>query len=180
MKKVAEDIKHRIEENKKAAKEGKNYESGIAVLAQKQAQKTVNDLLTQRSKNNRNLPSSEKVCKFFPSYCSIPGHSNSRSRHCAMHGKTTAKKEAAMAAIKKTMIMSEAAKVGERMKGTYSRTYRKRLYGRFLFCYVLLPLFSFLLTYVLLAPSLCMAACFLLVTQMDLYGFIWYTTICYI
>ena len=62
---------------------------------------------------------SQRVCKFYPLYCQCVGHVDSRSNSCGMFGKTKAEKDAAMAAIQKEMVESEAAKVAKELTGTY-------------------------------------------------------------
>ena len=119
MEKINEQIKRGIEENKKAAEEGKDYKSGIAIQAKKAAQKTVKDAMDVERKKNKALPPQERVCKFYPKYCQRKGHVDARNRACGMFGTTKEEKDAAMKAIENDMVVTEAERVAEMIKGRF-------------------------------------------------------------
>ena len=114
-------IKRGIEENKRAAAEGKDYESGIAIEAAKQAKKTVKALIADKQKKVRALPKVEQTCKFYPMFCQIKGHIDLLNCCCAMLTKLKAEKDAAMAAIEEGVISSETKQLAEELGGTYSK-----------------------------------------------------------
>ena len=119
MEKVNKQIKRGIEENKLAIAQGKDYKSGIAIQAEKTAQKTVRQLMAAEQKKTSTLPLSKRTCRFYPQYCKVKGHADVRCKDCGMHNATKAEREAALKDIESSKIMEEAARVGVLLKGKY-------------------------------------------------------------
>ena len=69
------------------------YKSGVAIRTEQLAKEAV-DKIKQNSKKNKNISQNgDKVCKYYPHFCKVVGHTNARCKECGMYRTTPEEKK---------------------------------------------------------------------------------------
>ena len=86
-----------------AKRNNKTYQSSKD-LDRKLAKTIVLECLKKERRLQKDVQKNEKTCKYYPTFCSIIGHSTTADKRCQMHGKSTAEKNSAIESMENILI----------------------------------------------------------------------------
>ena len=105
------------------------YKSGIAINTEQKAKEMVRKL-KERAQNKETKKSTEKdiVCKYYPHFCKVVGHTSAACKKCEMYGTSKDEKKKALREIANMEIAAQVAIL---------KSEGKSYFGRFLAIYFL-------------------------------------------
>ena len=87
------------------------YKSGVAIRAEQLAKAAVDAIKEKQKKNKKKSKKQKKVCKYYPHFCKIVGHTSARCKECEMYGTSEKKKREALRSIEKRMVDEQIQRI---------------------------------------------------------------------